>query len=63
MTVGCPGLVKMPERDQPYPQEEIEQTWGHDEKLYEDCRVRHAALRNFYRKRDGGLRKLETAQP
>lgn len=57
MTIGCPSLVKLREREPS--QAEAEGEWRADEKLYEDCRIRHAALRNFYRKRDAALTKVD----
>ena len=54
MVAGCPNLIKLVERD--YPQSEVEDTWRLDERVYEECKIRHAALRNFYRKRDEVLR-------
>ena len=58
MTSGCPSLAKL--RESELPQEEAESEWGADAQLYENCRVKHAALRNFYRKRDAALRTAKT---
>lgn len=53
MEKSCPPLPPLPVR--PFSQEDVEKMWPKDTKLYEDCRLRHSALRNFYRKRDAAL--------
>jgi hypothetical protein len=61
MTVGCPELTKLPEKEAV--QQEVEGYWGGDEEVYKKCRIKHAALRNFYRRRDAALRKQAVGGP
>ena len=61
MRASCAKLDKLAEREPS--QEEVEGDWGSDTQVYERCRIRHAALRNFYRKRDEALRGNAVKQP
>lgn len=49
----CPRLLALPPED--HSQEESENAWTLDEKLYDDCRKRHAHLVAYIRSRDAGL--------
>ena len=58
MQEPCPKLGRLP--DQALAQKAVEDQWRDDVRAYEECRTKHAALKQFYRNRDARLRaKLE----
>ena len=54
MVSGCPELAPLPKHA--FNQKDTEAAWARDAASYHNCRMRYYALRNYYRKRDSGLR-------